>query len=111
MNQIEVWFGILARKVIRRGNFTSQADLRTRIMDFIDYCNATLAKPFKWTYQGKPLVAGCSWDLSAVVLVPSATPVSPSLSALPNLPLIFNELEFFAAGLGTTFERPRRVNR
>lgn len=68
MNQIEVWFGILARKVIRRGNFTSQADLRTRIMDFIDYCNATLAKPFKWTYQGKPLVAGCSWDLSAVVL-------------------------------------------
>ena len=43
MNQLEVWFGILARKVIRRGNFTSQADLRTRIMDFIDYCNATLA--------------------------------------------------------------------
>ncbi len=57
MNQIEVCFGILARKVIRRGNCTSQADLRTRIMDFIDYFNATLAKPFKWTYQGKPLEA------------------------------------------------------
>lgn len=55
--QIEIWFGILARKGIRRGNFTSPAALRTRIMDFIDYFNATLAKPFKWTCQGKPLVA------------------------------------------------------
>lgn len=55
MNQIEIWFGILARKVIRRGNFTSQADLKHKLEAFIDYFNRTMAKPFKWTYQGKPL--------------------------------------------------------
>jgi hypothetical protein len=57
MNQIEIWFGILARKVIKRGDFSSKADLREKLMAFIDYFNTTMAKPFRWTYQGKPLVA------------------------------------------------------
>jgi hypothetical protein len=57
MNQIEIWFGILAKKVIKRGNFPSKAALRERLLAFIDFFNATMAKPFKWTYQGKPLVA------------------------------------------------------
>jgi putative transposase len=57
MNQIEIWFGILMKKVIRRGNFTSKSDLKTKILSFIDYFNKTMAKPFKWTYQGKPLSA------------------------------------------------------
>ena len=57
LNQIEIWFSILARKVIRRGNFTSTEDLRTKIEAFIAYFNKTMAKPFKWTYQGKPLRA------------------------------------------------------
>jgi transposase len=57
LNQIEIWFSILVRKVIRRGNFSSQADLRTKIEAFIEYFNRTMAKPFKWTYQGKPLTA------------------------------------------------------
>jgi transposase len=55
MNQIEIWFGILVRKVIRRGNFASLADLQQKLEAFIDYFNRTMAKPFKWTYQGKPL--------------------------------------------------------
>jgi len=55
MNQIEIWFGILARKVIRRGNFASLPDLQHKLEAFIDYFNRTMAKPFKWTYQGKPL--------------------------------------------------------
>jgi hypothetical protein len=55
MNQIEVWFGILARKVIRRGNFASLADLQCKLEAFVDYFNRTMAKPFKWTYEGKPL--------------------------------------------------------
>lgn len=55
MNQIEIWFGILARKVIRRGNFASLADLQHKLEAFVDYFNGTMAKPFKWTYQGKPL--------------------------------------------------------
>ncbi len=56
LNQIEIWFGILMSKVIKRGNFTSKEDLKTKILSFIDYFNETLAKPFKWTYRAKPLV-------------------------------------------------------
>ena len=55
MNQIEIWFGILMKKVIKRGNFLSKEDLRDKILRFIDYFNETMAKPFKWTYQGKVL--------------------------------------------------------
>jgi hypothetical protein len=43
------------RRVIRRGNFTSKADLREKVLKFIDYYNQTLAKPFRWTYRGRPL--------------------------------------------------------
>jgi putative transposase len=57
MNQIEIWFGILMRKVVRRGNFCSQDDLKGKIEAFIKYFNDTMAKPFKWTYEGKVLSA------------------------------------------------------
>jgi len=57
LNQIEIWFSILVRKVIRRGNFLSVDDLCAKINDFIHYFNKTMAKPFRWTYQGKPLAA------------------------------------------------------
>ncbi len=57
MNQIEIWFSILARKVIRRGAFTSKHDLKAKIERFIAYFNQTMAKPFRWTYTGKPLAA------------------------------------------------------
>ena len=57
LNQIEIWFSILVRKVIRRGSFTSTEELRARIEGFIAYFNRTLAKPFRWTYTGKPLTA------------------------------------------------------
>lgn len=56
MNQIEIWLGILVRKLIKRGSFTSVHDLKAKVLAFIDYYNRTMAKPFKWTYQGKPLV-------------------------------------------------------
>jgi transposase len=56
LNQVELWLSILVRKLLRRGNFTSTEDLRTKVLDFIAYFNRTLAKPFKWTY-GKPLHA------------------------------------------------------
>jgi putative transposase len=55
LNQIEIWFSILVRKLLRRDNFISKAQLKTRILEFIDYFNRTMAKPFKWTYQGKGL--------------------------------------------------------
>jgi hypothetical protein len=57
LNQIEIWFSILVRKLLRRGNFTSKEHLEHRIESFIAYFNATIAKPFRWTMKGKPLVA------------------------------------------------------
>ena len=55
LNQIEMWFSILVRKLLKRGHFVTQAQLKNRILEFIDYFNRTMAKPFKWTYQGKAL--------------------------------------------------------
>ena len=55
LNQIEIWFSILVRKLLRRANFSSKVQLKIRILEFINYFNHTMAKPFKWTYQGKAL--------------------------------------------------------
>jgi len=55
LNQIEIWFSILVRKLLKRASFSSIDDLRQRILEFIDYFNRTMAKPFKWTYTGRPL--------------------------------------------------------
>lgn len=57
LNQVEMWLSILVRKLLKRGSFTSQADLEAKVRAFIEYFNRTLAKPFKWTYSGKPLAA------------------------------------------------------
>lgn len=55
LNQIEIWFSILARKLLKRGNFTSRDNLKAKVLAFIEYYNQTMAKPFKWTYKGKAL--------------------------------------------------------
>ena len=55
MNQVEIWFSILARKLLKRGNFTSVENLIAKVLAFIDYYNRTMAKPFQWTYKGKAL--------------------------------------------------------
>lgn len=57
LNQVEIWFSILVRRVLKRASFTSTDELGARIMAFIEYFNRVLAKPFKWTYTGRPLVA------------------------------------------------------
>jgi len=57
LNQVEIWFGILVRRLLKRASFTSIDELRERLLAFIDYFNKTMAKPFKWTYAGRPLVA------------------------------------------------------
>lgn len=55
LNQVEICFSILVRKLLRRASFKSKDELRERILAFIDYFNRTMAKPFKWTYAGRPL--------------------------------------------------------
>jgi DDE superfamily endonuclease len=57
LNQIEIWFGVLQRRVIRRGNFRSKADLARKILEYIAYYNMHLAHPYRWTYTGQPLMA------------------------------------------------------
>lgn len=57
MNQIEIRFSILVRKLLKRGNFTSVDDLVAKGLAFIEYYNRTMAKPFKWTYKDKALSA------------------------------------------------------
>jgi DDE superfamily endonuclease len=55
LNQIEIIFGIIHRKCLRGGNFTSVADLEAQLRAFMTYYNTTMAHPFAWTYTGKPI--------------------------------------------------------
>jgi hypothetical protein len=55
LNQIEIVFGIIHRKLLRGGNFTSVADLESQLREFMSYYNTTMAHPFAWTYTGKPV--------------------------------------------------------
>jgi hypothetical protein len=55
MNQIEMWCSILVRKLLKRASVASVEDLTARVLAFVEYFNATMAKPFKWTYGQKPL--------------------------------------------------------
>jgi hypothetical protein len=54
---VEIWFSILVRRLRKRASFTSVDELRQGMLAFIDYFNQTMAKPFKWTHAGRPLVA------------------------------------------------------
>ena len=55
LNQVEIWFSILVRRLLKRASFASANELREQLLAFIDYFNGTLAKPFRWTYKGRPL--------------------------------------------------------
>ncbi len=55
LNQIEIIFGIVSRRLLRHSNFKSIAELKQRLTDFIDYFNRTFAKPMRWTYTGRPV--------------------------------------------------------
>lgn len=56
LNQIEMWFSILVRKLLKRASFHSVDELAAKIQTFIDYFNHTLARPFQWKF--KP----CRWN-------------------------------------------------
>jgi len=56
LNQIELWFSILSRRILRYGDFASVADLVAAIEAFIRHWNQAEAHPFRWTSEGLPLV-------------------------------------------------------
>jgi transposase len=57
LNQVEIWFSILVGRLLKRASFSSIEELHQALINFIEYFNATMARPFKWTYAGKPLAA------------------------------------------------------
>ena len=56
LNQVELWFGIMARRVLRYGNFRHVDQLIDAVERFIEVWNDQEAHPFRWTYRGTPLV-------------------------------------------------------
>ena len=56
LNQIEIWFGILSRKLLRRSSFASAEELKQRVLAFIEYFNRTMARPIRWLYSPRPLM-------------------------------------------------------
>jgi transposase len=57
LNQVEIWFGILVNRLLKRLSVKSTSELKNKILSFITYFNETMAKVFKWTYKGKVLNA------------------------------------------------------
>jgi transposase len=57
LTQIECWFSILVRRLLKHGSFNSVEQLQQRILEFIDYFNKTMGKAFKWKYNGQPRTA------------------------------------------------------
>lgn len=54
LNQIEIIFGVISRRVLRQGSFTSKLDLKEKLERFLGYFNTTFARPMNWTYTGRP---------------------------------------------------------
>lgn len=55
LNQIEIFFSVIAKRVLRRGSFISLEQLKERVLAFITFYNERSAKPYRWTFTGRPL--------------------------------------------------------
>ena len=58
LNQVELWFSVLARRFLKRGDFSGPEDFERRLLRFLEEYNAHHAHPYRWTYTGQPLVRG-----------------------------------------------------
>ncbi len=56
LNQVELWFSVLARRFLKRGDFCSAQDFEARLCDYLEVYNTHQAHPYRWTYTGQPLV-------------------------------------------------------
>lgn len=57
LNQVEIWFNMLTRDVLKGGIWHSKKQLVDQLMDYIETYNKTRAKPFKWTFDGKSMLS------------------------------------------------------
>jgi len=58
VNQVELLFSILQRRVLRYGEFDSLEELDAAVLGFLDHWNTHESKPFRWTFKGYPLQTG-----------------------------------------------------
>ena len=56
LNQVELWFSVLARQFLKRGDFDSAHTFETRLAAYVEVYNTHHAHPYRWTYTGQPLV-------------------------------------------------------
>jgi transposase len=65
VNQVEIWFGVLQRRVLRYSNFSSLEELESAILGFLTRWNAFEAHPWKWTFRGQSPAKPTSHRLAA----------------------------------------------
>jgi transposase len=56
LNQVELWFSVLARRFLKRGDFSGPQDFAARLCDYLEVYTTHQAHPYRWTYTGQPLV-------------------------------------------------------
>ncbi len=62
LNQVELWFSVLSRQFLRRGEFASVQDFIARLTRYLDEYNLEKAHPYRWTYTGEPMVRGTPFE-------------------------------------------------
>jgi hypothetical protein len=62
LNQVELWFGTLARRFLARDDFASAADFEARFAAWLAEYNRVWAHPYAWTYAGAPLVRNTPFE-------------------------------------------------
>lgn len=65
VNQVEIWFGVLQRRILRYASFSCLEDLDKALLAFLDHWNAAEAHPWKWTFRGQSRVKTSSYRLAA----------------------------------------------
>lgn len=64
LNQVELFFSVLARKLLRRGDFSGAEEFEHRLLAWLERYNSEQAHPYRWTYTGEPLVRGTPFSQS-----------------------------------------------
>jgi len=51
LNQVEIWFSILEKRVLKHADFRDVDEAKRRVMGYIDLWTTELAHPFRWTWR------------------------------------------------------------
>jgi hypothetical protein len=62
LNQVELFFGVLQRRFLARGEFKSAEEFEQRLTAYLEDYNARYAHPYRWTYTSQPLVRATPFE-------------------------------------------------